>query len=60
MRRRARRGLAVAVLGQAAVWYDDIEEGFVLSPYEHYGTIAQSKSRETTLENAIQDLINQL
>jgi hypothetical protein len=57
----ARDGVwAVAVLGQTAVWYDDIEEGFVLSPYGHYGTVAQSKSRERALDEAIQDLINRL
>ena len=57
----ARDGVwAVAVLGQTVVWYDDIEEGFVLSPYEHYGTVAQSKSREMALDEAIQDLINRL
>ncbi len=57
----ARDGVwAVAVLGQTVVWYDDIEEGFVFSPYEHCGTIAQSKSLEMALGEAIQDLINRL
>ena len=57
----ARDGVwAVAVLGHTVVWYDDIEEGFVFSPYEHYGTIAQSKSREMALGEVLQDLINRL
>ena len=57
----AREGVwAVAVLGQTVAWYDDIEEGFVLSPYDHHGTIGQSKSRETALADVIQDLINRL
>jgi len=50
----------VAVIGQAAVWYDDIEDGFVVTECVRFGTIGGNPSGETSLEGAIQELINRL
>jgi hypothetical protein len=51
---------AVAVMGQAAVWYDDIEDGFVVTECARFGTISGRATGETSLEGAIQELINRL
>jgi hypothetical protein len=51
---------AVAVMGRTVVWYDDIEDGFVVSECAHFGTIAGYTSGDTGLEGAMQKLINRL
>ena len=51
---------AVAVMGQTVVWYDDIEDGFVVTECLQFGVIAGSSSGDTSLEGAVQELINRL
>ena len=51
---------AMAVMGQTVVWYDDIENGFVVTECVHFGTIGGNSSGETSLEGAMQELINRL
>jgi hypothetical protein len=51
---------AVAVMGQTVVWYDDIEDGFVVTECVHFGTIAGDSSGDTSLEGAMQELVNRL
>ncbi len=51
---------AVAVMGQTVVWYDDIEDGFVVTECIRFGTIAGESSGDMSLEGATQVLINRL
>ena len=41
---------AVAVFGQTALWYNDIEEGFNRSTYTNYGVIDQYWCNQDQLE----------
>jgi hypothetical protein len=47
-------------MGQTVVWYDDIEDGFVVTECVHFGTIAGDSSGDTSLEGAMQELVNRL
>lgn len=51
---------AVAVIGRQVVWFNDIEEGFNVSAYKHYGIIGTYWCNQDQLEWTIQSLLNQM
>ena len=58
----AREGVSfwvVAVLGETALWYNDVEEGFNLSPFKSRGEISEYHSKKDDLEVALQRLMTQ-
>jgi hypothetical protein len=41
---------AVALFGNNVLWYNDIEDGFNISPYQQYGFIAEYHANQCTLD----------
>lgn len=50
--------LAVAILGNSVVWYNDIEEGFNRSKYSEHGEIGEYFCNQDDLEMTVQQIIN--
>ncbi len=50
----------VAIVGPSVIFYDDIEYGFGLTRYSTFGTIDGYRSGEAPLEQAVQDVLNNL
>ena len=48
---------AVAIIGQAVIWYNDIEGGFNRSNFSKYGVIDQYRCNQDSLEEALSYLI---
>ncbi|ASZ14769.1 hypothetical protein CK934_02150 [Chitinophaga sp. MD30] len=48
----------VALIGNRVIWYNDIEEGFNISTYKKYGTIAEYWCNQDKLYIAINSLWN--
>lgn len=48
----------VALLGETAIWYNDIEEGFNLSHWTRYGVIDEYWCNQDKLEWTMQDLLD--
>jgi hypothetical protein len=44
---------AVGILGQRVVWYNDIEEGFNISRYEHHGVISDYRCSQDELQDTM-------
>jgi len=49
----------VGILDHNVIWYNDIEEGFNLSPYTNYGTIDEYWCNQDQLEWVLQHIIDQ-
>ena len=47
----------VGLVGSLVLWYNDIEEGFNLSPWTQYGTIGEYRCSQDELEHALQNLL---
>jgi hypothetical protein len=50
----------VGIYGKNVVWYNEIEEGFNISNYNNYGTIAKCTFEQYTLNQIIYQLYNSL
>lgn len=50
----------VAIFGKEVIYYNDIEEGFNVSPYELFGEIKQYWCNQTELNWVIVGLMNKL
>jgi hypothetical protein len=50
----------VGILGELAIWYNDIEEGFNISHYTTYGTIDEYCCNQDTLHDVISGLSHQI
>lgn len=50
----------VAVLGKKCLWYNDIEDGFNLSPFEEWGCIAKYWCNQTTLSELMHSYFDQI
>jgi hypothetical protein len=48
----------VAIIGQSVIWFNDIEDGFNISPYKQYGVISEYWCNQDELEFAIQRLLD--
>lgn len=48
---------AVGLLGELVLWYNDIEEGFNISPYNVYGEIGEYRCSQDELGLAVQKLL---
>ncbi len=48
----------VAICGKQVIWYNDIEEGFNISIYGKYGTIAEYWCNQDHLQASIQHLFD--
>lgn len=48
----------VGLLGQKAIWYNDIEEGFNLSSYASFGELDEYWCNQDELEVTVQGLLN--
>lgn len=46
----------VAIIGELAVWYNDIEEGFNISTFSTYGEISEYKAEQDELHWTINKL----
>ena len=44
---------AVAIKGNQVIWYNDIEEGFNISPYSNYGKIDEYNAEQDELQMTI-------
>ncbi|MDF0718937.1 hypothetical protein P0M11_02880 [Kaistella sp. PBT33-4] len=44
---------AVAITGNLVIWYNDIEEGFNISPYSNYGKIDEYNAEQDELQMTI-------
>ena len=44
---------AVAVIGTQVVWFNDIEDGFDISPYRHSGVIDAYRASQFTLKHVL-------
>ncbi|WP_343691964.1 hypothetical protein [Chitinophaga sp.] len=51
---------AVALIGKLVIWYNDIEEGFNISRYNHYGVISEYKSNQDELYITVSLLLNSI
>jgi hypothetical protein len=49
----------VGVIGQRVIWYNEIEEGFNVSPYQTYGAIEELWCNQDKLEWVVQALLDQ-
>ncbi|WP_202413637.1 hypothetical protein [Duganella sp. CY15W] len=47
----------VALVGENAIWYNDIEEGFNRSSYRHVGTLDEYICNQDDLEDAVQGVL---
>jgi hypothetical protein len=47
----------VALVGESAIWYNDIEEGFNRSSYRHLGELAAYFCNQDELEVAVQGVL---
>ncbi|MEO0854756.1 MAG: hypothetical protein AAFY15_14820, partial [Cyanobacteria bacterium J06648_11] len=50
----------VAILGETAIWYNDIEEGFNRSRYSEYGTLDDYWCNQDELNEAMQHLFHEI
>ena len=48
---------AVALMGELVLWYNDIEDGFNISPYSDYGVIGEYRCSQEELTLAVQKLL---
>jgi hypothetical protein len=46
----------VAICGEKVIWYNDIEEGFNISPYHTYGVIDGYTCEQDELQGSVQKL----
>src|SRR5262249_15727616 len=51
---------AIAVIGQRVVWYNEIEGGFDLSPFNEYREIALYQCSQFQLSHILQRLLDML
>lgn len=51
---------AVGIFGQNVLWYNELEDGFILSKYNAYGTINTYNSAEQKLSFLIKQVIRSL
>jgi hypothetical protein len=51
---------AVGLMGKQVVWYNDIEEGFNVSPFSNYGTIDGYDAEEFELRHLLSDVTRYL
>ncbi len=49
----------VAVLGKRVIWYNDIEDGFNVSPYVDYGVIGEYRCNQNKLHWTIYSLLQE-
>jgi hypothetical protein len=47
----------VAILGKHVIWFNDIEDGFSVSRYTHYGAIDEYWCNQDDLDLAVQSLV---
>jgi hypothetical protein len=47
----------VAVCGRRIIWYNDIEEGFNISPYQHYGKFEEYWCNQDSLQDTVKQLL---
>lgn len=47
----------VAVIGENAIWYNDIEDGFNRSSYRHHGELDEYVCNQDELEVAVQGVL---
>ena len=50
----------VAILGKEVIWYNDIEEGFNISPYSEYGLINDYGCEQDRLDWCLNKIISRL
>lgn len=50
----------VAILGQSVIWYNDVEDGFDISPYSTLGEIATYSANQFELQHVLQQVINRV
>ena len=50
----------LALIGNTAIWYNDIEEGFNRSKYTKYGQIDQYWCNQDQLEWAVQHILDEI
>ena len=48
----------VAIVGEMAIWYNDIEDGFNCSLYKISGTIGEYWCNQDNLEKTVQHVLN--
>ena len=48
---------AVGLFGERVLWYNDIEEGFNISPYSEYGEIGEYRCSQEELTCAVHKLL---
>jgi len=47
---------AVGLMGNHVVWYNDIEEGFNVSPFANYGSIKGYEAAQSKLHHLLSDI----
>ncbi|MBO2009448.1 hypothetical protein [Hymenobacter negativus] len=47
----------VAICGRNIIWYNDIEEGFNISPYKQYGEFEDYRCNQDDLQYPVQSLL---
>ena len=47
----------VGILGNNIIWYNELEDGFIISEYESFGTISTYNSAEQKLSFLIEQII---
>lgn len=50
----------VAIFGGSVIWYNDIEDGFDVSPYSSFGEIDVYYASQYELRHVIQQIIEQI
>jgi hypothetical protein len=50
----------VALIGQKAIWYNDFEHGFDLTPYRTHGEIGAFSGNQFELELAVQHVADEI
>ncbi|MCV9941044.1 hypothetical protein OIU35_32230 [Boseaceae bacterium BT-24-1] len=50
----------VAILGRFVIWYNDIEDGFDISPYSSFGEIEEYSASQFELQHILQQIINRV
>ncbi len=49
----------IGIYRNRAIWYNDIEEGFNISSFEHYGSLNSYEAEQDELQWTIQKLKNE-
>ncbi|MGX1785720.1 hypothetical protein ACWIGM_03225 [Bosea sp. NPDC055332] len=50
----------VAILGKSVIWYNDIEDGFNVSPYSSFGEIETYSASQFELRHILQQIIDRV